>query len=202
MSIVLALRWSLLVAALFTTPAMAEYRNQAGSTENSWSIGIGVGLTDLDDVCEHVEDRSCNRDVGWKFYIATDVTRHFALEVSWTELIGERGETFLLPGDERFETEVEGPTIALMPMAQLSKSARIFGKIGWYMWDLTATTTRFDQSTLEVESFGSNDGGTDLFLGLGVRFALGKGDLRLEWEQFEVDGQDVPFVSGSYEYMF
>lgn len=194
MDIARSIRWAILVTALSATSALA------GSRENDWAVGIGVGVGDAGGICGQLEDRSCDRADGWKLYLGHDVAEYLRLEVSWTELVTSTGDDLLLsPADEAFRVELEGPTVALMPTIQLSRSIRLFGKIGWYRWDLSAKTERVGAPDLE-----RGDDGTDRFLGLGFRIGApeDRHGLRLEVEQFDIAGSEPTLASASYEFVF
>lgn len=178
---------ALAVTALLAAPV---------ATAEGWSIGLGIGESELDDFCDLATGISCDdTDTGTRFFAGYDLNENFRIEGFWVDL-GEVDARNSATGGF-VEAESDGIGIALMPMLPASDQVDVFGKIGLFRWDSDLRTNAFGPT----ESF--DDDGTDLLFGGGVRLRLGdRFSLRGEWEQFELDDEDVTLLSVGGELRF
>lgn len=159
-----------------------------------WSVGVGIGESKLDDFCEGAGGISCDdTDTGTKIFVGYDLNENFRVEgfrVDFGEVEASNGGLFV-------EAEADGFGVAAMPMLPASEHVDLFGKIGLLRWDAKSRTNAFGPT----ETF--SDDGTDPFFGFGIRGQLGEQfAIRGEWEQYDLDGDDVRLLSVGVELRF
>ena len=165
----------------------------AGTAAAQGYIGAGAGLTTM-DLCDDLGGiglTSCDdKDTGMKIFGGFKFNQNLGLEASWVDL-GEVSATG--PGGTA-TGEVDGFGLAVMGMIPLNEKFGLFGKVGAYMWD----------STVSAPGFGSvSDDGTDIMFGAGVNWNLTTHfGLRAEWERFDIDGDDIDFISIGAQFNF
>jgi OOP family OmpA-OmpF porin len=121
---------------------------------------------------------------GYKF------TPNFAVEGAWIDL----GEISASGGGATITGEVDGLQLAAVGMFPINPQFGVFGKVGVYMWD----------ATVSAPGFGSvSDDGSDIMFGAGVNWNFAQRfGLRAEWERFDIDGDDVDFLSVGVQFNF
>lgn len=139
---------------------------------------IGLGLASCDD-----------DDSGIKVYAGKNVTQNFGVEVGWVDLGEIAGSG---PGGTA-TVGVDGFQVAALGMLPVNPRISLFVKGGLYLWDLSASGPGGSLS----------DDGTDIMYGLGLNWNLARRlDLRVEWEQFDIDGDDVSLLSAGVAFRF
>lgn len=189
-----ARRWTVAVAVLSALPAAAAH---------AWSLGASLAVADVQPHCDRVDVGNCGSELGVRLYAGHDWTEHVRFELSWLEH-GRRSDFVDAIADNRkFEVDIDGPAISVLPMVEVTESITLFGVAGLFRWDLSGFAEEFDAASgTWVRTAELDERGTDPYLGIGARFAFGNGALRLEWEQYEVDDEEMPAASIGYEYMF
>jgi len=169
--------------SLFATAIPAVAQNSA------FYAGASAGITDA-DVCGGLGLSSCdNNDTGLKLFGGMSFTRNFAAEIGWIDL-GTLSATG--PGGTA-EISIDGFQVAALGIAPLGADFSLFGKLGLYFWDASASGPGGSGSV----------NGNDLMFGGGVMWKFApRFDLRGEWERFDVDGEDVNFWSVGVQYRF
>jgi len=154
-------------------------------------IGAGAGITTV-DVCDDISfpGVTCDdEDTGLKIFGGFKANENFAIEALWADL-GEVSATG--PGGTA-SISVDGFGIAAVGIIPLGERFGIFGKVGAFMWDASGGGA----------ASGVGDDGTDLMFGAGVSWNLTNHfGLRAEWERFDIDGDDVDFLSVGAQFNF
>jgi len=165
----------------------------AGTAAAQGYIGVGAGLTTV-NLCDDLfalGATSCDdEDTGLKLFGGYKFNPNFAVEGAWIDL----GEVSASAGGGTVTAEVDGLQVAAVGMIPINPQFGVFGKIGVYMWDATVSAT----------GFGSvSDDGHDIMFGAGVSWNLtSKFGLRAEWERFDIDGDDLDFLSVGVQFNF
>jgi OOP family OmpA-OmpF porin len=156
-------------------------------------VGAGAGITTV-DVCDDINGAfpglSCDdEDTGFKIFGGYKANEHFAIEALWADL----GEVSVSGPGGSLSLSVDGFGAAAVGILPLNEKFGLFGKIGMFMWDISGGGL----------ASGASDDGTDIMFGAGVNWNLTqKFGLRAEWERFDVDGDDVDFLSIGAQFNF
>ena len=146
-------------------------------------FGAAVGQSDVD---------LDGFDKGNSFSLLAGVraNENFALEMAYIDL-GDAEDDFA----PVWTLEASGLAFSAVGIAPVSDVVDIYGKLGFFMWDVT----------LSEEGFGKigGDDGNDLFFGVGASFKVAD-PLRLavEYQAFELDDTDVDNISLGLLYTF
>ena len=156
-------------------------------------IGASAGITTV-DVCDDVTavlpGLNCDdEDTGLKVFGGFKANQNFAIEALWADL----GEVSASAGGTTATVGVDGFGIAAVGMIPLGEKFGVFGKVGAFMWDASGGGA----------ASGLSEDGTDLMFGAGVNWNFTeKVGLRAEWERFDIDGDDVDFLSVGVQFNF
>lgn len=155
-------------------------------------IGASAGITSV-DVCDDLSGlgvTSCDdEDTGLKIFGGYKFNPNFAVEGLWADL----GEVSATGAGGTASVAVDGFGVAAVGMIPLNPQFSIFGKIGAFMWDASGGGA----------ASGTDDDGTDIMFGAGVGWNFTpKFGLRAEWERFDIDGDDVDFLSVGLQFNF
>ena len=161
----------------------------AGTAAAQGYIGAGAGITKM-DLCDDLGATACDdEDTGMKIFGGFKFNPNFGLEASWVDL----GEVSASASGVTVTGEVDGFGLAVMGMIPLNEKFGFFGKVGAYMWD----------ATVSGPGGSVSDDGTDIMFGAGVNWNLTtRFGLRAEWERFDIDGDDVDFLSIGAQFNF
>ena len=118
------------------------------------------------------------------------VMKHFGVEADYRDF----GSSDDNVGGQDVEVATTSLDLFAVGMIPVGKSWEVFGKAGWSNWNADVT----------VVGVGSgSDDGTDLAYGVGGSYLMGKFDLRLEFEQFDIaDTDNVTCASVGFNYRF
>lgn len=163
--------------AAASAPAAAQYY-----------AGASLGPTTV-DLCD-VRLTGCEDDgTGLKLFAGSVINQNLAVELAWVDL-GELEES-TLGGPLRLE--IKGIQVAALGSLPLSPRWRAFGKVGLYLWDRRA----------RGPGGSFNDDGTNIMFGVGGAWNIRRDiDLRLEWERFDIDGDDIDMLSAGVQLSF
>ena len=154
-------------------------------------LGAGAGITTV-DLCDDFSGPgvSCDdKDTGMKIFGGFKFNPNFGVEASWVDL----GEVSVSDPGGSASVEVDGFGVAAVGMIPINPQFGIFGKLGAYMWDASGGGL----------ASGSSDDGTDIMVGAGVNWNFtSRFGVRAEWERFDIDGDDVDFLSVGAQYNF
>jgi outer membrane protein with beta-barrel domain len=118
------------------------------------------------------------------------VMRYFGVEADYRDF-GSQDDNV---GGQETEIDTTSLDLFAMGVVPVGRSFEVFAKAGWSNWNADVT--------VQGVGSGSNDG-TDLAYGLGGSYAVGKFDLRLEFEQFDIaDADNVTCASVGFNYKF
>ena len=155
-------------------------------------IGAGAGIT-ASDLCNDISGPgvSCDdEDTGLKIFGGYKFTPNFAVEAAWIDL----GEVSASGFGGTATAEADGFQIAAVGMFPINPQWSIFGKLGAFMWDASVTSN---------SGFSVSDDGTDIMFGFGGMWNITERlGLRAEWERFDVDSEDVDFLSIGVQFNF
>lgn len=155
-------------------------------------IGAGAGLT-ASDLCNDIAGPGVNcddEDTGLKLFGGYKFTPNFAAEAAWVDL----GEVSASGPGGSATVEADGFQVAALGMFPINPQISLFGKLGAFMWDANVTTSA---------GFTVGDDGTDIMLGFGGMWNITQRiGLRAEWERFDVDSEDVDFLSVGVQFNF
>jgi OOP family OmpA-OmpF porin len=165
----------------------------AGTATAQGYIGVGAGITTM-DVCDDFTGlglTDCDdEDTGLKLFGGYKVNPNFAVEGAWVDL----GEILSLTGPGGTATvEIDGFQIAGVGTIPINPQFGIFGKLGAYMWDASGGGV----------ASGVSDDGTDIMFGAGVMWNSSRQlGFRAEWERFDIDDENVDFLSVGVQFNF
>ena len=163
----------------------------AGTAAAQGYIGAGAGLTTV-DICDDLGGPgiSCDdEDTGLKIFGGFKFNPNFAVEASWVDL----GEVSASSPLGSASVEVDGFGVAAVGMIPINPQFSVLLKVGAYMWDASGGGL----------ASGSSDDGTDVMFGAGVGWSFTNNfGVRAEWERFDIDGDDIDFLSVGAQYNF
>jgi len=138
----------------------------------------GLGLTDCDD-----------SDIGLKLFGGYRINQNFAAEVGFIDL----GEVTVSGPGGSGSVESDGIQFAGVGIIPVNPQFDVFGKLGFFMWDVSASGP----------GGTADDDGTDLMFGVGAAWKFSPQlAARAEWERFDLDGDDVDFLSIGLQFNF
>ena len=89
--------------------------------------------------------------------------------------------------------ESDGIQFAGVGIIPVNPQFDVFGKLGFFMWDVSASGP----------GGTADDDGTDLMFGVGAAWKFSPQlAARAEWERFDLDGDDVDFLSIGLQFNF
>ena len=180
------------LAACVVGGALASASIPVSAQDSGFYAGLGAGMTSA-DTCDDLVAlgvTSCDDDdTSLKIYAGKRFTPNFSAELAWVDL----GEVTATGPGGTATAGVDGFQIAGLGMVPVSPQVSFFGKLGFYLWD-----TQFTAPGMSL-----SDDGTDVMFGLGLNWHLARQlDLRVEWEQFDIDGSDVSLLSAGVAFRF
>lgn len=139
--------------------------------------GIGYGRMNGEDYTNTSGDLTKNR-VSWKALVGMNLNRVASIEGQYID--------FGAANRSSDRIQATGWTAGAVLHIPVEGSITPYGKIGALFWE---TDNRFN-------NISRDEDGTDLSLGLGIRFMLSpRLALRTEYERFEMDRTDIDNVS-------
>ena len=170
--------------ALMTAPAVAK-------DEGAYAGG-SIGLTTIDicgDLTAFGATTCDDEDTGFKLFGGYKFNRNLAVEGGFVDF-GEISASFPTGSATVSSDALFAAAVGILPV---SSKFSVFGKLGFFMWDLTATGTGGTVS----------DDGTDLLIGVGLGFDITERlTIRAEWEDYDGGGDGVNFLSAGLQYNF
>ncbi len=173
----------LIAGIAVTSTGFAAERNNA---EAGIYVGAGVGYYRInDDDFLDEDDRLKDNRGAYRVYAGFEAGRVFAIEGAYTD--------FAKTSDGLASMELSGLSAAVLINIPLLPTIAPYGKLGMMSWDRKRS----------FGSLSSSDDGSDVFYGLGARFALSYNlDLRLEYERYAIDDMDLDMASINLQYRF
>jgi OOP family OmpA-OmpF porin len=146
---------------------------------------------------------------GWKLMGGVTFNDYFAAEVAYVDL-GDVTASFdattsdasqmLVDAGNLLPVLGDGFSVSAVGRYPFGERGAIFAKVGAYFWEADVAV---DVTGSATGSASPNVDGTDVVFGVGgdVYFS-GNFGLRLEWERYALEQNDVDFVSASLLYRF
>jgi PKD repeat protein len=195
--------------------------NTSQAQDTDWYGGLGGGTSSADyDAASFPPDMAAlghtvsnvNIDdggTGWKIFGGYNFNEYFAAELAYVDL-GEVSASFDVVTNDVSQMFVDaagllpvsgdGYSVSLLGRYPLGERGAIFAKVGGYFWeadlDVSATGNVIGSGSSSID-------GTDVGYGIGGDYNFsGNFGLRLEWERYALDKNDVDFLSASLLYRF
>jgi OOP family OmpA-OmpF porin len=167
------------------TPAMAA--------DNGLYIGASIGGSSLDikDFDDELGDLSfSDGDTAYKLFAGFRFLSFLAVEAGYVDL-GDPMDIVGTVDDDPLRVQIgvkgwDAFAVGFLPLGPVDLFAK-FGAVSWDA-DIQATIDHIGDGTSTTDAV--SDSGTDAAWGLGVALRLGSIAIRIEGEQFDVDGAD------------
>jgi OmpA-OmpF porin, OOP family len=176
---------NLIAAALCSVATAASAQSFIGASLGQSDIGSGIAK---DLITSGAFD---GVDAGFKIYSGYMFGPHFGFEGAYVDL-----------GDARYsgsfagvpvtggKVEASGYTISALLSYPVGAELSVFGKLGLFAWEWTATDTTAGRP------FETLERGNDLTFGVGAAYHFGRHlAVRAEWERFKLDDTDAELLS-------
>jgi OOP family OmpA-OmpF porin len=155
-------------------------------------LGGSFGMTSV-DVCDDLGflglTECDDSDTGFKVFGGYRINDNFAAEVGFVDL----GEVTVSGPGGSASVETDGFQFAGLGVIPLNSQFELFAKLGLFMWDVSASGP----------TGSASDDGNDLMFGAGAAWNFTEQvAARIEWERFDVDGDDVDFWSLGVQFNF
>lgn len=156
----------------------------AADDDTKFYVGVSAGQSNFNDACDGLDTigfvGSCDDDdTGWKIFGGYNFNQNFGVEAAWVDLGEATANGTIGAAAATANVEVDGFNISAVGRVPLGEQFSLFGKLGLYVWDASASAT---VATTSV--FLDNDG-TDISFGAGGQYDFSKNfGVRAEWERF------------------
>ena len=218
-------RNAILLGSALLLVAAVLLAGTANADENPWYVGAGIGLADI-DVDDDDYDRDLAKrgyttssslddtDTGWKVFGGYRFTKNWAVEGAYVDLGDVTSKTTVIDGPAGFTAQdfvntaarvhpysVDGFTLSGVGTWPVNEKFSLFAKLGIFKWD----------ADIKVECVGcgfpvkapDDESGTDWTAGVGAGYEFNdEFGMRLEFERYATDRDDVNFFSVSGLYRF
>lgn len=176
----------------------------AQDNTSGFYLGAGVGqfnvqIDDIDQTDEAIE-RLDDDDAAWKAFVGYRFNPYIAVEGAYVDLgnPGSRTDASGSSGDFRVRLKGFAPyVIGTLPLGPIE----LFGKIGYYFYDVDLRVDIDDPLAPDIDSSKSNE---DLLYGVGIgATVLQHLNLRLEYERIDsdvIDDADAIWLSGAWRF--
>jgi hypothetical protein len=177
--------------------------SQAADVETGFYVGGSVGRSRLSvaDFYQGDENfRFTDDDFGYKVFGGWRPLAFFAVEAAWVDPGGFNArEHETVTGDIHFRTTLsafDGFAVGLLPIGPLE----FFGKVGAIAWN---SETKIEIEATDEDAIEVSDSGTDVAYGIGVGFRAPKATVRVEYEWFDIGGDDgISMITVGAAYRF
>ena len=175
-------------------------------------MGVSYGNTDVDTGVSGLTwtARLDEDDNGWKIYAGMDINENVFVEAQYADLgeaslTGNNGDRFTADGTQYVFTANNVSIKADATSLGASVGYKIptasgftpFAKIGLQRWESDTTVAAGGGG------YTDNDDGTDLFYGAGVSYNVNESiAIRAEFERYDIDSEDVDFLSAGISVKF
>jgi hypothetical protein len=176
---------------LFRLPLLALLTLATVPAHAEWYAGVGLGSTDAGDYKDmtqftgSVDEKSTSKEilVGYQFHT------YGAVEASYVDLGEVTFNGLWLGVPDQGTIKTSGTKIAIMGMLPFGNPWRVFGKIGYFDWEVEEDEV-YGGTPLSTKWTGSGP-----VYALGVQFDIHEyADIRLEWERH--DDIDMTYTEG------
>jgi OmpA-OmpF porin, OOP family len=130
-------------------------------------------------------------DTGFKIFSGYMFGPHFGVEGAYIDLGDARySGTFAGVPVTGGKVEASGYTISALVSYPVSDEVAVFGKLGLFTWEWTASDTTAGRA------FETSERGNDVAFGVGAAYHFGRHfAVRAEWERFKLDDTDADLLS-------
>ncbi|MDX1295593.1 MAG: hypothetical protein R3302_04965 [Sulfurimonadaceae bacterium] len=169
--------------ALLTAIALPAYAE--------WYIGVGMGSTDAGDYKDmtqftgSVDEKSTSKDilVGYQFH------KYGAIEAGYSDLGEVTFNGDWLGTSDLGTIKTSGTKVAVLGMLPFGNPWRVFGKIGYFDWEVE------EDELYGGAPFSTKWSGSSTMYSLSIQFDIHEyADVRLEWERH--DDIDMTYTEG------
>jgi len=156
---------TLTATTLLATSGFASADEYTNVDHYGMYIGAGYGLLKVDN-----DEGFDEEDNAYNGFIGAQINQAFSVEAGYID--------FGRHGNQVFNSEVDGYTLALKAGLPVNDHLTIYVKGGQLWWEADINAVEGDD----------NADGNELFFGAGASIALSKGwDLRIEYTRFDLD---------------
>lgn len=182
------------------------------AADTGWYAGVGFGQSSVDTGVSATTGTASldEEDSALKVFGGYNFNKYAAIEFQYLDageasLTGNTGDTFVSGGttfvftanNVKIATEAVSFGVSGVFTYPAHQYFKPFVKIGLHSWELEATASS------GVTSSSATTDGTDLLFGLGARADItDKVSLRVEYENLDLDGDDLTVVSGGVVFNF
>ena len=176
----------LFILILFSTVALSkEYYFITGINNNKIETGVTVSTASLDE-----DDEDMFFTIGYNY------SNNLGIDISFFEtgnatLSGDNGDRFTLEGTEyefivnnaKISVSSENIAVGLRPKAKLSEELDVFGRIGYHLYEATASASGDSITTASL----TDDDSSDFFYGFGLSYKVENFYLNMGLEYYQLD---------------
>lgn len=181
--------------ALLGLSIIAILSPAAASAQNFNSyMGVSIGHTELDldgdgaAILNTYDTLLDDTDVGFKFFVGNRLHKNLALELYYVDL----GEVTATDGSATATVQTDGFGISALGILPISNNFELFAKVGTFKWD----------ATVKAPGVTLGDDDLDETYGIGASFLMDQLSIRVEYEQYGVDGADYDMFSAGLAYNY
>jgi len=214
---------SLMLAGVLGVCLILAVTSTAQAAGNNWYAGAGIGSADTDASSSDYDNDLAglgyttasdvdDTDTGWKLFGGYEFTENWAIEGAYVDLGDVTSDTVVNDGPDDWTPRdfvkaatnehpysVDGFTLAGKGTWPINDQFSIFGKLGVFVWeaDIDVDCRGCGASNSDDES------GTDWTGGVGASYDFSNNiGVRIEYERYATDRDDVDLFSGSLLYRF
>jgi hypothetical protein len=177
---------------------------QSAENESGLYVGGGVGqfniqIDDVDQTDDAIE-RLDDDDTAWKAFVGWRMNPFISLELAYIDFGGPSDRASASGSDGDFSVDLSGfapYVIGTVPLGGLE----LFGKIGYYFYDVDASVDLDDPT---FPDFSSSSSENDLLYGVGLGMTFFERlNARLEYERIDsdfIDDADALWFSGTWRF--
>ena len=176
------------------------------SNAGEFYVGASIGEATFDaEVVDDLEDAGASvddSDTTIKLFLGNRINENIAIEGFYADL-GERSASAsgfddfgdFISADAKADAATFG--VAILGIIPVNEKFSIFGKLGMHRWESDSKFSYTDSCCggINNESYSDDDSGSDIVYGLGLTYDIGRISLRAEYDNYEVDDDDVNTLS-------
>jgi OOP family OmpA-OmpF porin len=169
-----------------TAQAQTDIDNPTGFYVGGGFGQFSLDIEDISDVGSGLDAALDDNDNSYKFFAGYRFSPYIALEAAYVNL-GKPGDQISSSGSNgRYSVEADGFAPSLIGTLPLGPF-ELFGKVGYYFYDVSARVDFEDGEVLTSDSSGDDFvyGG-----GIGITF-LERLHVRAEYERFDIENSDT-----------
>jgi len=205
---------SMLRGVAFSAIALAIC-GSANAAEPGWYIGVGAGQSDVDISSSDVNKIMTaagitgtssvdETDTAWKIFAGYQYNKYLGVELGYVDL-GEVDIDAVITAPTaatlKINAETQAAALSVIASLPIGDKFNVFGRVGAFYWDVEAEAAAVVGGVVSKAS--ADDDGIDLLFGAGAKYDFTKNvGVRVEWERYDVDGDDIDLISGSLLYSF